>query len=123
VVEQTQTITGTETVRLRLLEAAKTPELILPKGTILIATAKFENPRLQLQVRSIEYEGVIVPVDLTVYDLDGQKGLSMPHIPERDALTEVAANMSQSSGTSIMMTQSAGQQVAADLSRGVVQGI
>jgi len=31
--------------------------------------------------------------------------------------------MSQQSGTSLMLTQSAGQQVAADLSRGVVQGI
>lgn len=35
----------------------------------------------------------------------------------------MAGNMSQTSGTSLMLTQSAGQQVAADLSRGVVQGI
>src|SRR5690606_19518763 len=34
-----------------------------------------------------------------------------------------ASNMSQTSGTSIMMTRSAGQQVAGDLSRGMVQGV
>ena len=31
--------------------------------------------------------------------------------------------MSQTGGTSLMLTQNAGQQIAADLSRGVVQGI
>jgi hypothetical protein len=40
-----------------------------------------------------------------------------------NALTEMAGNMSQTGGTSVMLTQNAGQQVAADLSRGVVQGI
>ena len=44
-------------------------------------------------------------------------------VTEMNALTEMAGNMSQTSGTSIMLTQNAGQQVAADLSRGVVQGI
>jgi hypothetical protein len=37
-------------------------------------------------------------------------------------LLKMVGNMSQQSGTSLMLTQSAGQQVAADLSRGVVQG-
>lgn len=40
-----------------------------------------------------------------------------------NALSEIASNMSQTSGTSIMMTRSAGQQVAGDLSRGMVQGV
>ncbi|MNL55546.1 hypothetical protein D3C87_1789680 [compost metagenome] len=47
----------------------------------------------------------------------------VPYSPEMNALSEMAGNMSQTSGTSLMLTQSAGQQAAADLSRGVVQGI
>lgn len=122
-VHETQTIVGEAGVRLRLMEAAQTPQHTIPKGTIVTANGKFEGGRLQLKITSVELEGNIIPVDITIYDLDGQKGLNVPYSPEMNALTEMAGNMSQSSGSSIMMTQSAGQQVAADLSRGVVQGI
>lgn len=120
---ETQTLTDESGVRLRLLETAKTPNRSIPAGTVLTANAKFGNGRLQLKISSIEFEGNIIPVDITVYDLDGQQGLSVPYSPEMNALTEVASNMSQSAGTSIMMTRSAGQQMAADLSRGLVQGV
>lgn len=123
IIQETQTITDESGVRLRLMENAKTPIRTIPAGTVLTASAKFQNGRLQLKVTSIEFEGNITPVDITVYDLDGQQGLYVPYSPEMNALTEIASNMSQTSGTSIMMTRSAGQRAAGDLSRGVVQGI
>ena len=122
-VHDAQTVVGETGVRLRLLEPAQTPQRTIPKGTVLTAIGKFQGGRLQLKVSSIELEGNIIPVDITIYDLDGQQGLYVPYSPEMNALTEMAGNMSQTSGTSIMLTQNAGQQVAADLSRGVVQGI
>ena len=122
-VQETQTIIGESMVQLRLLEPAKTPNRIIPKGTILTANTKIQAGRLQLKVTSIELEGNIIPVDITIYDLDGQQGLSVPYSPEMNALTEMAGNMSQTSGTSLMLTQSAGQQIAAEMSKGVVQGI
>ncbi|WP_035649984.1 conjugative transposon protein TraM [Flavobacterium sp. ASV13] len=122
-IQETQTIIGESGVRLRLLEPAQTPNRIIPQGTLLTAIAKFQGGRLQLKVTSIELGGNIIPVDVTTYDLDGQQGLYVPYSPEMNALTEMAGNMSQTSGTSLMLTQSAGQQVAADLSKGVVQGI
>ncbi|MBS7320727.1 MAG: conjugative transposon protein TraM [Myroides sp.] len=122
-VHDEQTVVGETGVRLRLLEAAQTPNRTIPKGTIVTANAKFQTGRLQLKITSIELEGNIIPVDITIYDLDGQQGLYVPYSPEMNALTEMAGNMSQNTGTSVMLTQSAGQQVAADLSRGVVQGI
>jgi len=123
VVQETQTVTGESGVRLRLLETAQTPVRSIPAGTVLTANAKFQSGRLQLKVTSIEFEGNIIPVDITVYDVDGQQGLYVPYSPEMNALTEIASSMSQTSGTSIMMTRSAGQQMAGDLSRGVVQGV
>lgn len=123
IVQETQIIVDESGVRVRLLENAKMPSRTIPAGTVLTANAKFQNGRLQLKVTSIEFEGNITPVDITVYDLDGQQGLYVPYSPEMNALTEIAANMSQTSGTSIMMTRSAGQQAAGDLSRGVVQGV
>ena len=122
-VQETQTIIGESGVSLRLLEAAQTPNRTIPKGTILTANSKLEGGRLQMKVTSIELDGNIIPVDITVYDLDGQQGLYVPYSPEMNAISEMAGNMSQQSGTSLMLTQSAGQQVAADLSRGVVLGI
>ncbi|MFE7088123.1 conjugative transposon protein TraM [Sphingobacterium spiritivorum] len=122
-VHDAQTIVGETGVRLRLLEPAKTPIRTIPQGTIVTANAKFQGGRLQLKITSIELEGNIIPVDITIYDLDGQQGLYVPYSPEMNALTEMAGNMSQTGGTSVMLTQNAGQQVAADLSRGVVQGI
>jgi len=122
-VHDAQTVVGETGVRLRLLEPAQTPSRTIPTGTLLTANAKFQGGRLQLKITSIELEGNIIPVDITIYDIDGQQGLYVPYSPEMNALTEMAGNMSQTSGTSLMLTQNAGQQVAADLSRGVVQGI
>ncbi|MDL2143480.1 conjugative transposon protein TraM [Flavobacterium tructae] len=122
-IQETQTIIGESGVRLRLLEPAQTPNRTIPQGTLLTAIAKFQGGRLQMKITSIELDGNIIPVDITIYDLDGQQGLYVPYSPEMNALTEMAGNTSQTSGTSLMLTQSAGQQVAADLSRGVVQGI
>ena len=122
-VHETQTVIGETGIRLRLLEPAQTPSRTIPKGTIVTANGRFQGGRLQLKITSIELEGNIIPVDITIYDLDGQQGLYVPYSPEMNALTEMAGNMSQTGGTSLMLTQNAGQQVAADLSRGVVQGI
>ena len=122
-VQQSQTIISEGAVALRLLEPARISGRIIVAGAIVTANAKIQAGRLQLKVTSIELEGSIIPVDITIYDLDGQQGVPVPYSAERSALTEMAGNMSQQSGTSLMMTQSAGQQVAADLSRGVVQGI
>ncbi|ANI89802.1 conjugative transposon protein TraM [Arachidicoccus ginsenosidimutans] len=123
IVQETQTVVGETGVHLRLLESAQTPGHIIPKGTVLTASAKYQGGRLQMKITSIELAGNIIPVDINIYDMDGQPGLYVPYSSEMNALTEMAGNMSQTSGTSIMLTQNAGQQVAADLSRGIVQGI
>lgn len=123
VVVETTTIIGEGAIRLRLMESAQTPTRTLAQGAVLTATGKLQAGRLQMKIASVEVDGNIIPVDITIYDLDGQQGLYVPYSPEMNALSEMAGNMSQTGGTSVMLTQSAGQQVAADLSRGVVQGI
>ena len=123
VVQQTQLLTEESSVRLRLLEPAKIGTHIIPPGTVLTANSKFQQGRLQMEITSIELDGNIFPVDLMVYGLDGQQGLSIPYSSEMNALREMAANMGQTSGSGIMMTNSAGQQIAGDLSRGLVQSV
>lgn len=123
VVQQTQAVIQDGSVQLRLLETAKIAGQFLPMGTVLTAKAKLGDGRLQLKVSSIEFEGTITAVDMSVFDLDGQQGLSVPNSPEMNALTQIASNMTQTGGTSIMMTRSAGQQITGDLSRGLMQGV
>lgn len=123
VIQTAQLVSVESNVHLRLLEPAKMQNRIIPQGTVLTANSKFNQGRLQMKITSIELDGTILPVDLTIYGLDGQQGLFVPYSPEMSALKEMAANMGQTSGSSIMLSSSPGQQIAGDLSRGFVQGI
>lgn len=123
IIHETKTVIAETTVSLRLTESMQLGKSVLPSGTIVRALGKFEGGRLFLKISSIEYQGSINPVDIDIYDNDGQIGLYIPYSPEQNAVKDIAANMSQNSGTNIMMTQSAEQQVAANLSRGLIQGI
>lgn len=122
-VQETKTMTSESTLSIRLVENMRLGRKDIPTGTSLKAKGKFQGGRLQLIISSIEYKGSIYPVEINVYDNDGQPGLYVPYSPEQNAVTDIMGNMGQTSGTSIMMTQSAGQQIVADLSRGLVQGL
>lgn len=123
IVQETKTMTTESTLSIRLSEGMRVGLTDIPSETILKATGKFQNGRLQLVISSIEYNGSIYPVEVNVHDNDGQPGLAIPYSPEQNAVTDIVGSMGQTSGTNIMMTQSAGQQIAADMSRGLVQGL
>ncbi|WP_336715535.1 conjugative transposon protein TraM [Chryseobacterium mucoviscidosis] len=122
-VKESMTMTNESTLSIRLLESMLLAHTKIPAGTLLKANGKFQGGRLQLKISSIEYQGSIYPVEINVHDNDGQLGLYVPYSPEQNAVTDIVGSMGQTSGTNIMMTQSAGQQIAADLSRGVLQGL
>jgi conjugative transposon TraM protein len=121
-VHETLTLKDGETVRLRLLETARVANLHLPKNKILTATAKIQGNRLMLSVTHIEQQERIISVNLSAYDLDGQAGIFIPNSEEMNAVKEVVAGMGQSAGTSFTFNSSAGQQLAADVGKGVMQG-
>ncbi|RLJ75112.1 conjugative transposon protein TraM [Pedobacter alluvionis] len=122
-IHDTQIITSDNAVRIRLLDNVRLYKMVIPKGTVLTAMAKFQPTRLQLLIQSVEFKGYIMAVELTVYDVDGQPGLAIPYSSERSALTDIAANMGNTGGTSISMSSTAGQQIKSDLSKSLVQGI
>lgn len=117
-----QTVMNGQSVFLRLLEAIVIDQVTIPVNTILTANANLQGERLNLQVSSIEHEGAIYPVKISIYDTDGTKGVYIPASMELDALKEIAANMGNSVGQSFTMTQSAGAQIASDLTKGTIQG-
>lgn len=121
-IHQDQTLVDGQAVKLRLLEPMQAGNIVMPKNTLVAGTAKVQGERLDILVSSIEYAGNIIPVELAVFDTDGQKGLSVPSSMEQEAFNEAMANIGSGLGTSISFAQSAGQQVAMDVTRGLLQG-
>ena len=120
-VAQTQVIRAGSTVQLRLLEAVRIDDTVIPRNTPLYGLATISGMRLQVIVSSVEYGGRIFAVEAVAYDLDGQPGLNVPNSRERTALKEALASVGQTAGTSVNVTRSAGQQVLSELARGGLQ--
>lgn len=119
---RTVTLTDGQGVQLRLAETVQVGSRFIPKGTVVSGTAKISGERVDIHIASILLDGNILPVELTAYDMDGRKGVSVPGSAEMNAAKEMAANMGQNMGTSISITDNAASQIAADLSKGVIQG-
>lgn len=121
-VHDEQTILNGQSVRLRLLEPMKAGNILIPRNTLITGMGKIQGERLDVIINSLEYEGSIISVQIMVYDTDGQQGVFIPNTAEVNAAKEIVANMGASAGTSISLTSDAGQQLAADLGRGLIQG-
>ena len=120
-VASTQVIRAGSTVQLRLLEAVRIDDTVIPRNTPLYGLATISGMRLQVMVSSVEYGGRIFAVEAVAYDMDGQPGLNIPNSRERTALKEALASVGQTAGTSVNVTRSAGQQVLSELARGGLQ--
>ena len=117
-----QSVTDGQAVKLRLLEPMAVADRIIPRNAALVGAARIQGERLGITITSLEYEGTVIPVELSVYDTDGQPGIFIPNSMELDAVKEVAANMGGSLGSSINISTDAGAQLASDLGKGLIQG-
>ena len=117
-----QSVTDGQAVKLRLLEPMAVADKIIPRNAVVVGTAKIQGERLDIEITSLEYAGTIIPVELAVYDTDGQPGIFIPNSMEMNAVREVAANMGGSLGSSINISTNAGAQLASDLGKGLIQG-
>lgn len=119
-----QTVISGQGVRLRLLEPMRVGRYTLPRNSIVTGEGRIQGERLGIEIIQVEHDGVIIPVELTVYDNDGQDGIFIPGSMEANAVKEVAANLGQNLGTSISITnQSAKDQLLSELGRGAIQGV
>lgn len=121
-VHNNQAVMDGQTVRFRLLEPMSVSDREIPRNALVVGTAKVQGERLAIAISSLEYQGNIIPVELTVYDTDGQAGIFIPGSMERSAAKEIAANMGTSVGSSVNISTDAGAQLAADLGKGLIQG-
>lgn len=123
VIHDDQTLISGQSVRLRLTEAMIAGTTVIPANSLLTGTAALQGERLSISINSIELAGAIIPVEIVVYDSDGQRGIFIPNSLELDAVKEIAANMGSSVGSSFTITDNAGAQITSDLTKGAIQGV
>lgn len=122
-VNQTVTLTSGREVQIRLLEPMQAGEILIPANSLITGSCKIAGERLDIMINSIQYADNIIPVEIAVYDTDGQRGIFIPNSDEVKAIKEVASTLANSAGTSIMISDDAGSQLAADMGKGLMQGV
>lgn len=87
-------------IRFRLLEDIFVGKHRIPQGTFIYGhISGFSMQRVSLSIVSIMNNGEILPINLSVYDIDGMKGLYVPESLFREMLKELGQNSVQ--GTSL----------------------
>lgn len=123
VIHDDQKLISGQSVRLRLTEAMIAGNTVIPANSLLTGTASLQGERLGISISSIELAGAIIPVEIAVYDSDGQRGIFIPNSLELEAVKEIAANMGSSVGSSFTITDNSGAQITSDLTKGAIQGM
>lgn len=123
VIHDDQTLISGQSVRLRLTEAMIAGTTVIPANSLLTGTASLQGERLGIIINSIELGGAIIPMEIIVYDSDGQRGIFIPNSLELEAVKEIAANMGSSVGSSFTITDDMGAQIISDLTKGAIQGV
>ncbi|GAA4331831.1 conjugative transposon protein TraM [Mucilaginibacter gynuensis] len=83
-------------LRLKLLEEIRAGSTHVKKGTYIFAQISgFSEQRVTLVINTILADGVVLPVRLEVYDLDGLPGLYVPSSAFREFTRELGSNSVQ----------------------------
>lgn len=83
-------------IRFRLLEDIFVSNSKISKGSILFGQISgFSMQRVEITIVSVFTKGEIFPVNLSIYDLDGMKGLYVPQSVFRDMIREMGSNSIQ----------------------------
>lgn len=93
-----QKLTSGQRVTLRLLEDYVEGGVRIPANTHLAAICKIGD-RLELQVRSLEMNGRIVPLALDAYDTDGLQGIYCPETSSAKNSRKVREDAISTAGT------------------------
>ncbi|MET3115389.1 hypothetical protein AAKU52_003138 [Pedobacter sp. CG_S7] len=99
------------TIKLQLQDSVRLNGLLIPKGHLLFGVCRITNQRLLLDIKNIRMGTSIIPVDLTVYSLDGMAGIYAPEAMLADAVSGGADDAIRSMQF-LSMDQSIGVQAA-----------
>jgi hypothetical protein len=110
-VESTQRVKQGGLVKLKLLDSINYNGIIIPSGHLIFASCQITNQRLLLHIKNIRLGTSIIPVDLSVFAMDGLQGIDAPEAELAVAGADGTANAIQGMQL-ISMDQSIGAQAA-----------
>ncbi len=84
VIAETQTLVNGATVKMQLTEPVFINGMELNSGQFIYGIARLTGERLTITISSFRYQHTILPVALSVYDLDGLEGIFIPGAITRD---------------------------------------
>ena len=85
-------------IKLRLLDTIILAGHMIPKGHELFGTCRITNQRLLVDITNIRLGTSIIPVDLSVYSLDGMPGINAPEAELAEAAGSGATDAIRSIG-------------------------
>jgi hypothetical protein len=112
IIDGKQKVADGASVKLKLTDTATIKNQLLPKGQEIYGSCQITNQRLLLTIQNIRLEKQIIPVNLTVFSLDGMPGIPAPEAELSGAAGGGADNAIQSMQF-LSMDQSLGAQAAA----------
>ncbi len=112
IVDGKQKVKDGAAVKLKLTDTVTLKNQVLPKGQELFGICQVTNQRLLLTIQNIRLDKQIIPVNLTVFSLDGMPGIPAPEAELGGAASSGADNAIQSMQF-LSMDQSLGAQAAA----------
>lgn len=86
------------TVKLQLQDSIHLNGVVIPAGHLVFGTCRITNQRLLLDIKNIRLGTSIIPVDLSVYSLDGMAGINAPEAVLGDAASNGADDAIRSVG-------------------------
>lgn len=96
VVHETQTLVSGATIKLRLTEDVFINGIRVPAGTFIYGICSLDGERLTADIKHIRYRNTLLPVNLSVFDMDGIAGIRIPGAISRDAAKQGMTNGIQS---------------------------
>jgi len=66
------------TIKIRLDDSLQIGTMVIPKGHLIFGSCRITNQRLLVDINNIRLGTSIIPVDLSVYSLDGMIGIAAP---------------------------------------------
>ena len=85
----------------------------IPKDSFVFGLAQLQDERLEIEINTIRLKTNIVPVSLTVFDMDGLSGIHIPGAITREASQHSADQTIQMMRLSSMDASLAGQAASA----------
>lgn len=112
IVDGKQKVVDGGAVKLKLTDSVTLKNQLLPKGQEIFGVCSVTNQRLLLTIQNIRLADQIIPVNLTVFSLDGMPGIPAPEAELGGAASSGADNAIQSMQF-LSMDASLGAQAAA----------